>query len=95
MSKRPSIDLMAITAEEAAPMPEAVQRSAAIEKPGKDLDIPTKLTKRARTEDLVPLSFKVSPFFDDRFRRCAFDAKLKLNELLFEALDAWEAKKRR
>lgn len=46
--------------------------------------------ERTRTEDLKPLAFKVSPAFSKRFRRAAFDADLKLNELLFEALNAWE-----
>jgi len=32
----------------------------------------------------------VPPAFRKRFRQRAADADLKLNELLFEALDAWE-----
>jgi hypothetical protein len=47
---------------------------------------------RTKTAELQPLAFKVSPAFSKRFRRAAFDADLKLNELLFEALEAWEEK---
>lgn len=41
----------------------------------------------------APLNFKVSPQFRRRFRERAASADLKLNELLREALDAWEEKK--
>jgi hypothetical protein len=93
MSKRPTIDLMALTSEQAVPMPEAVQRvtkTATAEK-----QLPKSLTRlvKVRTEDLEPLAFKVPPVFGKRFRRRAFDADLYLNELLFEALAAWEEKK--
>jgi hypothetical protein len=43
-----------------------------------------------RTENLQALAFKVPQAFRRRFRQRAADADLKLNELLFEALDAWE-----
>ncbi|MGD0108043.1 MAG: hypothetical protein ABSC06_29025 [Rhodopila sp.] len=43
-----------------------------------------------KTANLQALAFKVSPGFRKRFRQRAADADLKLNELLFEALDAWE-----
>jgi len=36
---------------------------------------------------LQALAFKVSPTFRKRFRQRAANADLKLNELLFEALD--------
>jgi len=99
MSKRPSIDLAALTAEAAAPMPEASQRAARpspapvappvarlVEPPVRALtEAPTK------TANLQALAFKVSPAFRKRFRQRAADADLKLNELLFEALDAWES----
>jgi hypothetical protein len=93
MSKRPTIDLMALTAEQAVPMPEAVQRvtkTAAAEK-----QLPKSLTQfpKVKTENLEPLAFKVPPNFGKRFRRRAFDADLYLNELLCEALAAWEEKK--
>jgi hypothetical protein len=48
--------------------------------------------EHTKTADLQPLAFKVSPAFSKRFRRAAFDADLKLNELLFEAFEAWEEK---
>jgi len=46
-----------------------------------------------KTENLEALAFKVSPAFRKRFRQRAVNADLKLNELLFEALDAWEEKR--
>ena len=46
-----------------------------------------------KTANLQALAFKVSPGFRKRFRQRAADADLKLNELLFEALDAWEEKR--
>jgi hypothetical protein len=95
MSKRPTIDLAALTAEAAAPMMEASQRAArpapaplstqAARKGDKTAEAPT------TTANLQALAFKVSPAFRRRFRQRAADADLKLNELLFEALDAWEA----
>jgi hypothetical protein len=93
MSKRPLIDLMALTSEQASPMPEAVQRKP----PSKDELVGeiarTRASEKAvRTENLQGLAFKVSPAFRKRFRQRAATADLKLNELLFEALDAWEAK---
>ena len=78
MSKRPAVDLAALTAETAEPMREAAQRTA----PGQE------------AAEIVPLSFKVPPAFARRFRRCAFEAGLKLNKLLFQALDAWEEQQR-
>ena len=90
MSKRPSIDLMALTSEQAATMPEAAQRmpvSAAKESPR---PVVTKRPQTVRTENLEALAFKVPPVFRKRFKQRAVTADLKLNELLFEALDAWE-----
>lgn len=77
MSKRPSIDLDAITASVATAMPEARQRTQA----------PKTQTK---TENLEALAFKVSPEFRKRFKQHALAADMKLNELLFAALGAWE-----
>jgi hypothetical protein len=94
MSKRPPLDLMSLTSEQAAPMPEATQRTA-IEMP-KTKPQPVPVTVRSegvKTENLEALAFKVPPSFRKRFRQCAVTADLKLNELLFEALDAWEEKK--
>jgi hypothetical protein len=42
----------------------------------------------------APLNFKVDPDFRRRFRQRAAEADLKLNELLRQALDAWEEKYR-
>jgi hypothetical protein len=120
MSKRPVIDLSALTSEAATPMAEATQRSARplpqiVPQAAPPVDIvapstaphasqsePAETRPRRRivkgrpepvkTENLEGLAFKVSPEFRRRFRRRAADADLKLNELLFEALDAWEQK---
>lgn len=100
-AKRPPIDLMALTSEQAAPMPEAVQRSAPVT-PAVVPMVPraarkaekgegSALVEKVRTENLEALAFKVPPAFRKRFRQRAVDANLKLNELLFAALDAWEA----
>lgn len=96
MSKRPAIDLMALTADEATTMPEAFQRTAPSQ-PAPTASraapaAPTVAGERVRTENLEGLAFKVSPAFRKRFRQRAATADLKLNELLFEALDAWEEK---
>jgi hypothetical protein len=81
MSKRPPVDLKALTAEQAAPMPEAVQRMA-----------PPSPVGSVKTANLEALAFKVPPDFRKRFRQRAVAADLKLNELLFAALAAWEEK---
>jgi hypothetical protein len=88
MTRRPAIDLAALTSEAATPMSEASQRAAR----------PTPAAARAaeaptKTANLQALAFKVSPAFRKRFRQRAADADLKLNELLFEALDSWEEKR--
>ena len=98
MSKRPPIDLAALTAEVATPMSEAVQRTPLKEQPGRGprpvLQSVEPVVDTVKTENLEGLSFKVSPEFRRRFRQRAATADLKLNELLFEALDAWEEKHR-
>lgn len=92
MSKRPAVDLAALTSEAATPMSEASQRAprhapaAAEPRPAARSADPA-----TRTENLQALAFKVPQAFRRRFRQRAADADLKLNELLFEALDAWEA----
>ena len=96
MSKRPAIDLMALTADQATPMPEAVQRMPPPTAPKALKAAPAaKAAKPAPhhvgTANLEALAFKVPPEFRKRFRTRAVAANLKLNELLFEALDAWEA----
>jgi len=45
---------------------------------------------KTRTADLEPLGFKVSPEFNQDFRRFAFENGYKLNELLFAAFDAFK-----
>jgi hypothetical protein len=78
MSRRPEMDLDAIiagAAQVAEPMREAVQRGE---------------KGKTRTENLEALAFKVSPEFRKRFKTLALNADLKLNELLFQSLDAWE-----
>jgi hypothetical protein len=57
--------------------------------------LPKSLTQAAkvRTENLEALAFKVPPAFRKRFKQRAVNADLKLNELLFAALDAWEEKR--
>ncbi len=94
MTKRPSVDLAALTSEAAAPMAEAAQRTALAMPP-----LPAPLAAEAaasaetvKTANLQGLAFKVPPAFRRRFRQRAADADLKLNELLFAALDAWEEK---
>lgn len=95
-TKRPTVDLMALTAEQAAPMAEAVQRTAtrelvepAVRPPagkgrgGRDNRVPS--------ANLEALAFKVPPSFRKRFRSRAAEADMKLNELLFAAFDAWES----
>jgi len=90
MSKRPSIDLMALTSEQATPMPEASQRMPASGTKEKSKPVTKIRPEAVRTENLEALAFKVSPVFRKRFKQRAVTADLKLNELLFEALDAWE-----
>jgi hypothetical protein len=87
MSKRPTIDLMALTREKAEPMPEAVQRSSSPLSPTVSAS-----NAGSKTPNLEALAFKVPSQFRRRFRQRAVNADLKLNELLFAALDAWEEK---
>jgi hypothetical protein len=95
LSKRPPIDLMSLTAEHAAPMTEATQRAAPLTAPKIKPQAIAVERVETRTENLEALAFKVPPSFRKRFRKCAVEADLKLNELLFEALDAWEERKRK
>lgn len=108
MSKRPAIDLMALTAELAQPMPEAAQRTASqpiapVPQPTAAPVVvavkPTPVAKKGQgaakpqaypSDSLESLAFKVPAAFRIRFRTRAGEADLKLNELLVEALDAWE-----
>jgi hypothetical protein len=92
MTKRPAIDLLALTTEQAAPMPEAAQR---VPSATSQTQSPKSASRphTVKTENLEALAFKVPPAFRKRFRQRAVAADLKQNELLFEALDAWEEKK--
>jgi hypothetical protein len=47
----------------------------------------------AASQSIAPLNFKVDAEFRRRFRQRAAEADLKLNELLREALDAWEERR--
>lgn len=47
----------------------------------------------AASSSAAPLNFKVEQEFRRRFRQRAAEADLKLNQLLHEALDAWEEKR--
>ena len=94
-TKRPTVNLMALTAEQAAPMAEAVQRTAPRE--GVEPAVrPRAEERRGGKAERVPsanleaLAFKVPPSFRKRFRSRAAEADMKLNELLFAAFDAWE-----
>jgi hypothetical protein len=98
MSKRPSIDLMALTSDEAAPMPEAEQRTPprpaqAAVSPARSL--PAVRPEAAKTANLEALAFKVPRDFRKQFRQAAAAADLKLNELLFESFAAWTEKRTR
>ncbi len=98
MSKRPAINLADLTAEAAAPMTEAVQRVPRPVAPAPVAVVtPSAPARRmveaaTRTENLEALAFKVPKAFRKRFKQRATNADLKLNQLLFEALDAWEDK---
>src|ERR1700758_4411796 len=99
MSKRPPLDLAALTAEAAAPMPEAMQRTARgapittpSPAPAMSEPSPARPPASTPTAELQALAFKVPPAFRRRFRQRAANADLKLNELLFAALEAWEEK---
>lgn len=85
-TKRPLVDLMALTSEQATPMPEAAQRMA----PQPTAQTTPGPAPVVTTANLEALAFKVPPAFRRRFRERAMSADLKLNELLFAALDAWE-----
>jgi hypothetical protein len=84
MAKRPPVDLMALTSDHATSLPEAVQRATA----------PAPPVKHTKTANLQALAFKVPPEFRRRFKQRAATADLKLNELLFAALAAWEERNR-
>ncbi len=53
---------------------------------------PKKARLAVRSRNTEPLNFRVSPEFKKRFKLRALDADLKMNELLGQALVAWEEK---
>jgi hypothetical protein len=95
MSKRPPVDLTALTAGAAEPMAEASQRSVSKPAPPPPSGRHASRPESVGTANLEALAFKVPPTFRKRFRQCAVDADMKLNELLFAALDAWEEKRKK
>jgi hypothetical protein len=62
---------------------------ATADAPSRSLEAVSNLPSTTST----PLNFKVDADFRRRFRQRAADSDLKLNELLREALTAWEEKK--
>ena len=93
--KRPTVDLMSLTSDQAVPMAEAVQRMAPASEAAESVRSAKKAARprvgHVGTANLEALAFKVSPSFRKRFRSRAAEADMKLNELLFAAFDAWEA----
>ncbi|NUZ09004.1 hypothetical protein [Piscinibacter koreensis] len=94
-AKRPAVDLMALTSEQAVPMAEALQRTATPADVVPEERVPAKKVASSKvqhvgTANLEALAFKVPPSFRKRFRSRAAEADMKLNELLFAAFDAWE-----
>jgi len=63
--------------------------AAALDATGRQADTPN----APPSPSTAPLNFKVDAEFRRRFRQRAAEADLKLNELLREALDAWEEKR--
>jgi hypothetical protein len=59
------------------------------------VDAPSRAPESPQTPSIAsaPLNFKVDSEFRRRFRQRAAEADLKLNELLRQALDAWEEKR--
>ncbi len=55
--------------------------------------VPKDTQSVARSRNTEPLNFRVSPEFRKRFKLRALESDLKLNELLRQALDAWEEKR--
>ena len=95
---RPTVDLASLTSEAAVPMPEATPRLASVPPSAATSGLPDvpqtidQRPERTKTADLEAISFKVPPSFRKRFKQRAVEADLKLNELLFAALEAWEEK---
>jgi len=67
----------------------AVKGNATADAAGREPEAPPD----AASQSIAPLNFKVDAEFRRRFRQRAAEADLKLNELLREALDAWEERR--
>ena len=95
MSKRPAIDLAALTSEAAAPMTEASQRAARPRRTSAAAPPPASAAGRACHQDRQSAGARVQSVagVPQTLPQRAANADLKLNELLFEALDAWEEKR--
>jgi copper oxidase (laccase) domain-containing protein len=63
--------------------------TAAADAAGRQPEVPP----TAVSPSVAPLNFKVDAEFRRRFRQRAAEADLKLNQLLREALDAWEERR--
>lgn len=80
-----------VAAEPSAPAAEPIAPSA---DPSPQLRSPPKapVAKVSKPREYANMGFKIEPEFKFRFRKRAVHAGLKLNELLKEALTAWEQK---
>jgi hypothetical protein len=72
----------------------AVKGSASVspDTSGRQIETP-KANKPKPSTPPSPLNFKVDAEFRRRFRQRAAEYDLKLNQLLYEALEAWEEKR--
>jgi hypothetical protein len=102
MTKRQMPDLSRLLTVTAAPMADAAEPPPALLPVAEAEAARLAVTPRpagataedeTATANLENLNFKVPRSFRKRFRDCAYKADLKHNELLFAALDAWEALK--
>lgn len=91
MSKKPAFDLAALTSGQAIAFPEAQQRTPHVVQ-AQPIASAVAPREAFKTASLEQLGFRVPAAFRRRFKQRAVTADLKLNELLFEALDAWEEK---
>ena len=73
----------------------AVKGSAAVssDTSGRQIESHKTAKPALKPSSASPLNFKVDADFRRRFRQRAAEADLKLNQLLYEALDAWEEKR--
>jgi len=82
MSKRPPLDLRALTSEPAVPMTGAAQRT---------VHRPVPLSEKG--DKPRTLEITVAQSLRRRFRQRADEAGLTPEQLLFEALEAWEERR--